>query len=73
MTIRMEDAALVIDCSPVVTAALVGSRARRANAAVTEIASRVTLPLSGMQDGYVRVILRDRHGRHAWTNPVWLS
>ncbi len=71
--IRVLDEMLVIDCSPVVTAALVGSRARRANAAITEIASRVTLPLSEIEDGYFRVILRDRHGRHAWTNPVWLS
>lgn len=71
--IRVESETLVIDCSPVVTAALVGSRARRANAMISEIASRVTLPLSGMPDGYFRVILRDRHGRHAWTNPVWLS
>jgi len=71
--IRVEEDALVIDCSPVVTAALVGSRARRADAAITAIASRVTLPLPAMEDGYFRVILRDRHGRHAWTNPVWLS
>lgn len=71
--IRVEGEALVIDCSPVVTAALVGSRARRAHAAVTEIANRVTLPLAGMAEGYFRIILRDRHGRHAWTNPVWLS
>lgn len=70
---RVEDDALVIDCSPVVTAALVGSRARRVNAAITEISSRVTLALAGIEDGYFRVILRDRHGRHAWTNPVWLS
>jgi len=71
--IRVEGEALVIDCSPVVTAALVGSRARRANAQITEISSRVTLPLPQMQGDYFRVILRDRHGRHAWTNPVWLD
>lgn len=71
--IRVADDTLVIDCSPVVTAALVGSRARRANAAITAISSHVTLPLAGIEDGYFRVILRDRHGRHAWTNPVWLS
>lgn len=71
--IRVEDDALVIACSPVVTAALVGNRARRANAAITEIASEVTIPLHGITDGYFRVILRDRYGRHAWTNPVWLD
>lgn len=71
--IRVADATLVIDCSPVVGAALVGTRARRATATITETASRVILPLEPMQGGYVRVILRDRHGRHAWTNPVWLD
>lgn len=71
--IRVENGALVVDCSPIVTAALVGSRARRANARITEIASSVTLPLPQMLDGYFRIILRDRYGRQAWTNPIWLD
>lgn len=71
--IALRDDALVIDCSPIVTAALVGSRARRANAAIAGLATRVSLPLAGIEGGYVRVILRDQHGRRAWTNPVWLD
>lgn len=71
--IRVEEGGLIIDCSPVVTAVLVGSRARRAGAVIDAMSSRVVLSLAGIEDGYFRVILRDRHGRHAWTNPVWLS
>lgn len=69
----IEDDMLVIQSSPVVTAALVGSRARRSNAQINEIATTVRLPLPAMTEGYFRVILRDMHGRHAWTNPVWLA
>ncbi|NCO86308.1 MAG: CehA/McbA family metallohydrolase [Rhodobacterales bacterium] len=71
--IRIEDDMMVVDCSPVVTAALVGSRARRIAGQITEIATRVRLPLAQATEGYMRLILRDRHGRHAWTNPVWLD
>lgn len=71
--IRVQGEELVIECSPVVTAALVGSRARRAGALIEGIASRVTLPLPRRERGYFRIILRDRHGRNAWTNPVWLE
>ena len=31
------------------------------------------LPLSLFKDGWVRVIVRNSAGRHAWTNPMWRS
>ena len=71
--IRAEDDTLVIACSPVVSAALVGSRARRVTTEITGIATEVRLPLPEMSGGYLRLILRDPHGRQAWTNPVWLE
>jgi len=71
--IRRDGAELVIDCSPVTSAAIVGTRGRCDHALVAGLATQVRLPISKWPDGYFRITLRDRHGRHAWTNPVWLD
>ncbi|MEM6946181.1 MAG: CehA/McbA family metallohydrolase [Pseudomonadota bacterium] len=68
----IEGDCLVLDCSPVVAAVTVGTRARRTTAQIDRISTRVALPLPTTEDGYFRVILRDAHGRQAWTNPIWL-
>lgn len=71
--VAFKDGALLIDCSPVTSAAVVGTRGRCERAYLTGLATHLRIPVDKWQDGYFRVTLRDRHGRHAWTNPVWLD
>jgi hypothetical protein len=31
------------------------------------------LPLKRFKDSHIRITLRDAQGRHAWSNPIWLT
>ncbi len=60
-----------IVCSPI-RVAMVLSRGSRAVYDVGENVTWIALQLNRIKPhGYGRVVVIDREGRHAWTNPVW--
>jgi histidinol phosphatase-like PHP family hydrolase len=60
-----------IACSPA-TAVIVLGRGSRAKQQLGGGLTRVTLPLDTVKPGgYARIVVADREGRRAWTNPVW--
>lgn len=65
------DTSVEIACSPA-SAVMVLGRGSRASQHVADDITRVTLPLDAVAaGGYARVVVTDRAGRRAWTNPVW--
>ena len=60
-----------VACSPASVVMVLG----RGSAAAQQLGhdmTRVRLPLERVKDGgYARVVVADREGRRAWTNPVW--
>jgi len=65
------DASVEIACSPA-SAVMVLGRGSRAAQHVGDDITRVTLSLDAIKaGGYARIVVRDREGRRAWTNPVW--
>ena len=70
--IRIEDDHIHVACSPVavISAQGMGSRSKYVKGdAMTE----GHLPLKRFADSFFRITVRDADGRHAWSNPVWLS
>jgi hypothetical protein len=60
-----------IACSPA-SAVMVLGRGSRASQQVASGLERVTLPLDAVKGGgFARVVVVDKEGRRAWTNPVW--
>ena len=65
------DESIEIACSPA-SAVMVLGRGSRAKQQIGTDITRATLPLDAVQPGgYARVVVMDREGRRAWTNPVW--
>ena len=65
--VGIEDAHLLDRASADLVAHL--ARAVRQAAVVVVAASRV--PLGLFRDGWFRLVIRDGHGRYAWSNPMW--
>ena len=60
-----------IVCSPA-SAVMVLGRGSRASQHVGSGLERVKLPLDAVRGGgFARVVVVDKEGRRAWTNPVW--
>ena len=62
---------VAIACSPA-SAVMVLGRGSRASQHVASGLERVELPLDAVKPGgFARVVVVDKEGRRAWTNPVW--
>jgi hypothetical protein len=65
------DASVEVACSPA-SAVMVLGRGSRAKQHLGDDVTRVSLPLDAVKaGGYARIVVMDREGRRAWTNPVW--
>jgi hypothetical protein len=60
-----------VECSPVMTACLVGTGSRAAFRTGRQM-MRVTLPLDEFAGSWCRLVITDAAARSAWSNPVWL-
>lgn len=71
--LRFEGEEIVIHCSPAERVVAVGARAtaaQRYGNGMTE----ARLPLARFRTGgWLRLTVFDRHGRRAWSNPIWLD
>ena len=71
---------LTIECSPVNAITVVGGTSRTVSTTGRSI-TRATLDLSKLDNDWLacppskwlRLVVRDEHGKSAWTNPVWLK
>lgn len=73
--VRVEGSTLHVRCSPAERIFVTG-RLARARSKHGEGLREAAIPLESFTrkgDPYVRVTVRDAHGRQAWTNPIWLS
>ena len=70
--IRIKDNHVDISCSPAVAISAAG-RGARSKYITGEDLTEARLPLKKFKDGYFRITIRDKQGRRAWTNPVWLD
>jgi hypothetical protein len=60
-----------VACSPVVTIAAVGRGTRTVSARGRQI-GRASLGLERFAGDWLRIVVTDAAGRHAWSNPIWL-
>ncbi len=71
--LRIEGGEILIECSPVDRVMAVGARAAAADRQGRGMMS-ASLPVAKFETGgWVRVTVADRHGRRAWSNPIWLD
>ena len=71
---------LTIECSPVNAISVNGGTSRTVSTTGRHI-TRTTLDLAKLDNDWlacppskwVRVVVRDQHGKAAWTNPIWLE
>jgi hypothetical protein len=65
------DATVEVACSSASAVMVLGRGSRAAQHLDADI-TRVTLPLDAVKaGGFARIVVVDREGRRAWTNPVW--
>jgi hypothetical protein len=72
LDLRIDDKHVDITCTPAAFISAVG----RGSLAVDKSGDEMTecrLPISRFGDGYCRITVRDKQGRRAWTNPIWLD
>jgi hypothetical protein len=71
---------LTVECSPVNAISVNGGTSRTVSTTGRNI-TRATLDLANLDNDWLacppskwlRIVIRDEHGRSAWTNPVWLE
>lgn len=71
--LRLEDDAIIVESSPVEHVIALGARhAATARHGSGMVSTRLRLQ-PFRRGGWLRVVAIDRHGRRAWSNPVWLD
>lgn len=69
--IRVTDTHIEVDCSAAVTVIVMGNRPQGSTRHGTSMTS-ASLPLDRLEDSpWMRVIVIDRAGKRAWSNPIW--
>lgn len=63
---------LAVRCSSAAQIVLIGNVGVATHVAGTSL-TRADLPLDRFEASWCRIVVRDAHGRHAWSNPLWLS
>lgn len=63
---------IIIECSPVETAVLLGP-GRTATRQLGSGMTRIELSMEAFQADWARLVLRDAQGQHAWTNAAWFA
>jgi hypothetical protein len=69
--LQIESDVIEISASQVAAVMLLG-RGSRAEVALAPAGERVRLPTGKFKSDYVRAVVVDGQGRHAWSNPMWL-
>lgn len=70
--LRIDDNHVNMTCTPAAFISAVGRGALTVRQAGDDL-TECRLPLSRFGDGYFRIIVSDKGGRKAWTNPIWLD
>ncbi|MEM1383829.1 MAG: CehA/McbA family metallohydrolase [Pseudomonadota bacterium] len=63
---------LTVRCSPAAQVIVLGNVGKGQHLDGTAI-TKAALPLDRFEEGWCRVVVRDREGRQAWTNPLWVN
>lgn len=70
--VTRDEGTITVRCSPAGQIILLGN-AGVARHLDGRAITKATLPIAPFEGGWCRVVVRDREGRQAWTNPLWLD
>jgi hypothetical protein len=70
--ISLEDGEIRVACSVAVAISLQG-RGAKSDYVLGEALKSATFPTKKFEDAWVRVTVRDKDGKKAWSNPVWFD
>jgi len=68
--LSLADGVLRVTCSPAVRVVALGTGSR-SKIARGDGLTGADLPVERFRGGWLRVVVTDAQGRHAWTNPIW--
>ena len=71
-SIRLEGAMLHVTCSPV-DRIVVAAGANRSFATISDGMNEAQIEISRTDFEFFRVVLTDRAGKQAWSNPYWMD
>jgi len=63
---------IVVECSPA-QAVFIGGRGSIKSFERGDGITRASFPIAPFQNSFCRVTVLDKHGKHAWTSPLWLD
>ncbi len=70
--VRLEEAMLVVECSPAAEVFALGPGATAKSVSGPSL-RRAEIPLDPFKNAWMRVLVRDANGKSAWTNPHWFG